>query len=600
MPLLTRSSLALRIVFAALLLCLVPAAHAASFAAPDSTVTVLWNPNPEPDIRSYVVYYGQTSGSYDHSVDVDGSTTTATLTNLAVGTWYCAVQATNSVGLSSELSDEISFQIRSPVIDKIGISGRSADLLSGSSITLSQAPVGNASMSEMMTILNDSDHAITNLAINVNGGDFIASSLMKTRLAPGERTWFYVFFVPKDGGVRSGSVSITSTNASGSLFTMALSGTAIAPVVAVRGTDGQSLLSGVSAPGFGVTRISESLVPQCFTIANEGNAALTGLAVTVDGVAADDFLFAKPEETTLAPGASTRLFVLFRPTAIGTRLATLHITNQTVKTSSFDIPLFGTGVGVPKLSVFFGTGSLGSFQLPTSLGLGSAMIGSAAGSQPLTLQNIGTETLSLISATIDGPQANDFMLAAQPVAALAPNASQTLRIVFRPTAAGPRNAVLHLASNDPDRPIVNISLLATGVALPPKIVITAPTTRRRVVEPAMPVFETVNLPTAGFSASTAVAKPAATILATVTQGIEVIRGKKYRTLTIKGGSVSGRDVEVSSDLLTWSSGDRHTTVMAAAKGTLKVRDNTPISDSPKRYIRVRPGADRGSITRASL
>ena len=74
------------------------------------------------------------------------------------------------------------------------------------------------------------------------------------------------------------------------------------------------------------------------------------------------------------------------------------------------------------------------------------------------------------------------------------------------------------------------------------------------------------------------------------QSIEVISGRKYLTLTIArnpGTTVLARNVEVSSDLVTWSSGKRHTTVLLDNAQNLKVRDNTPLTVAAKRYIRLK-------------
>jgi hypothetical protein len=46
-------------------------------------------------------------------------------------------------------------------------------------------------------------------------------------------------------------------------------------------------------------------------------------------------------------------------------------------------------------------------------------------------------------------------------------------------------------------------------------------------------------------------------------------------------------IEVSGDLLDWSSGPVHTTMVRDNHQILRVRDNTPLTGSAKRYIRVR-------------
>ncbi len=69
--------------------------------------------------------------------------------------------------------------------------------------------------------------------------------------------------------------------------------------------------------------------------------------------------------------------------------------------------------------------------------------------------------------------------------------------------------------------------------------------------------------------------------------IEVIEGRKYLALTIARHGLSVGNVEVSSNLLDWYSGNQHTTVMVNAATLYKVRDNTPVTPKTNRYIRLK-------------
>jgi len=81
----------------------------ALFAAPlfAGSVTVTWDPNTEPDVTGYVVFYGTQSGVYISNHNV-GNVTTCTVDNLTAGqTYYFAVQAVSASGLTSPLSQEV-------------------------------------------------------------------------------------------------------------------------------------------------------------------------------------------------------------------------------------------------------------------------------------------------------------------------------------------------------------------------------------------------------------------------------------------------------------------------------------------------------------
>lgn len=79
------------------------------------SVTLAWDPNTEPDIAGYRMYYGTESGVYTQIINV-GNVTNYTVTNLNVGPiYYFAVTCYNTSGLESEFSNEVSFGYPVPV-----------------------------------------------------------------------------------------------------------------------------------------------------------------------------------------------------------------------------------------------------------------------------------------------------------------------------------------------------------------------------------------------------------------------------------------------------------------------------------------------------
>ena len=78
-----------------------------SQAKATGSVALLWDPNPEPDIAGYRLFYGTSSGNYAHQIDV-GNTTGATVSNLADGTYFFVVTAYNTATVQSLPSNEVS------------------------------------------------------------------------------------------------------------------------------------------------------------------------------------------------------------------------------------------------------------------------------------------------------------------------------------------------------------------------------------------------------------------------------------------------------------------------------------------------------------
>src|SRR5205085_847430 len=78
-----------------------------SQARATGNVALQWDPNPEPDISGYRLFYGPSSGNYTQQIDVR-NTTAATVSNLADGTYFFVVTAYNTAIVESLPSDEVS------------------------------------------------------------------------------------------------------------------------------------------------------------------------------------------------------------------------------------------------------------------------------------------------------------------------------------------------------------------------------------------------------------------------------------------------------------------------------------------------------------
>jgi len=75
---------------------------------PAAEVTISWDPNPEPTLAGYRVYYGTFTSYYDNVIDA-GNRTSCTITGLAPGvTYFIAATAYSNTGDESYFSGEIS------------------------------------------------------------------------------------------------------------------------------------------------------------------------------------------------------------------------------------------------------------------------------------------------------------------------------------------------------------------------------------------------------------------------------------------------------------------------------------------------------------
>lgn len=161
-------------------------------------------------------------------------------------------------------------------------------------------------------------------------------------------------------------------------------------------------------------------------VLNSGSAPLNFTGFTMGGAHPGDFLRSGDCSigTPLAIGAQCTLTITFQPSALLARSASITILSD-ASNSSVLIALGGTGVPVPAPQVSL---------LPATLDFGQQTLGGLYPRRVITLQNVGTATLSVSSIVVTGSSFTNASGVACP-AALAPGASCTIEIAFNPTAA---------------------------------------------------------------------------------------------------------------------------------------------------------------------
>lgn len=147
----------------------------------------------------------------------------------------------------------------------------------------------------------------------------------------------------------------------------------VQPDIAVEQPVGSGLSNGGSAPSFGSLPVGSS-ASATFTVKNVGNASLTGLAFSLSGPDAADFVLTPPTISTLAIGASTTCTVTFKPSALGARSAILNMASNDPDEAPFTLTLEGDGLaGVAFRAADF-------------------FFKEESGTQPVTVQRTGSTT----------------------------------------------------------------------------------------------------------------------------------------------------------------------------------------------------------------
>ncbi len=461
---------------------------------------------------------------------------------------------TAAIHISSNDADESPYRIL--------LSGTGADVLAVSITRADSAPltdedknlgnllIGSTGPTKTFTLKNTGTATLTGLkvaATGLNGADFLVGSPAADSLAPGMSTTFRVTFHPSSAGRRSALLHFSSNEKTGSLFDLPLTATGIAiPKIAVAAPSGL----------FGSESIGTTGDPQTFTISNTGTEDLENLSISIVGPHAADFEAGVLAKSVLSPGISTSFRVDFTPSAAGSRIATLRITSNDADQSLLEFDLSGSGIATPEIAIKVNGGS-NLTDGDAFMSFGNVALGRSSSQKTFTITNRGSAKLSGIRLVKTGLHGSDFSVSSLRTTSLAPGASLTFSVAFKPTAGGTRWAAVQVASNDEDEKFFDIVLTGKGKTTAPQKRSTRVATRQ---------------------------------IPTVLNSIDVVDGEKFRTLTVvwpEGQRDRSQRVEVSSDLLSWSSGPSHTTVVLSNGTTLKVRDNTPITADEKRHIRLK-------------
>jgi uncharacterized repeat protein (TIGR01451 family) len=215
----------------------------------------------------------------------------------------------------------------------------------------------------------------------------------------------------------------------------------------------------VQSINFASQPVGTSSAAQAVTLTNQSTVlAVTSLTIAASG----DFSETDNCGTGLAPSASCIISVTFKPTATGTRTGAITLTDNALG-SPQSVSLTGLGINAPAISL-----------APTSLTFSSQRVGSQSASQPVTMTNGGNAILNISSISITGSNPNDFGQTNNCNTTLAPNATCTINVTFKPTAGGQRTAGISISS-DARGSVPTVTLSGTGVStgldLSPSIVI---------------------------------------------------------------------------------------------------------------------------------
>lgn len=293
--------------------------------------------------------------------------------------------------------------------------------------------VGTTSGVRTITLSNPSHVMFSIQGISI-GGDFTGTNNCGVKLVPGAGCVISVQFSPSTTGARPGAITLTDGTRS-SPQTIPLTGT---------GVNGPSLAVSPNRVNFAPQAIGASSMPAVIGLANTGNSVLQIAKVGTMGPNGADFSESSACGSSLAAGSNCSVSVTFKPTAAGTRRASIAISDSASASPQL-VALTGAGLGpIVSLSA-------------TSLTFASQSVGTSSSPQNATITNIGGALLGISQISAAG----DFVQTNNCPANLLAGVNCAVSVTFTPTSIGTRPGSLTFTDSDPTGTQV-ITLSGTG------------------------------------------------------------------------------------------------------------------------------------------
>ena len=387
-----------------------------------------------------------------NSVGISSSTTfIVTFSPLAAGTRTATISIVNN----DSSNNPYVFAIKGTgVVQGISITGNATAITNGASTTSTTnwTDFGTGTLSETFTITNTGNVVLTIGAISftgTNASDFSIQTAPSTTIGSYGSTTFIVLFTPSASGARTATINIVNNDSTKNPYTYAIKATSTAlPLISVQGNATTISNGATSVTTSNWTNFSNLTITRTFTINNTGNFPLTIGGITFTGVNPGDFSILTPPSATIAALGNTTFTVLFTPSALGLRDATVKIVNNDSTKNPFTfaiegncvaqaITLQGNATNIVNGATTTSTGNWTDFSTVTI-------------TRTFTINNTGNTPLTIGAITFTGTNPGDFSILTPPSATVPAFGSTTFTVLFTggATSGTIRSAIINIVNND--------------------------------------------------------------------------------------------------------------------------------------------------------
>lgn len=313
--------------------------------------------------------------------------------------------------------------------------------LSPTPLAFGSEPVGSTTAAKVVTVKNTGTGAVTLTGETVSAPFLKSATTCGSSLAVGASCTVSVEFKPTSAVSSTGTL-VVSSNGTSSPASVSLTGTGTAvstPTLSLTPTS-------IAFPNTIVGTTSDATT---VVVKNSSTATVTLSSIALTGSYASSFELLDTCGATLAASASCNLYIAFKPASAAALSATVFITDN-ASGSPQKVTLTGTGTAAPSVKLS-----------TTSLAFSTTTHGTTSDALPVTLTNAGTATLTLTGITLTGTNPTNFEALDTCGATLAPGASCTVYVGFKPAAVASYSAKLTITDNGAASPQY-VSLTGTG------------------------------------------------------------------------------------------------------------------------------------------
>ncbi|MDH3644789.1 MAG: choice-of-anchor D domain-containing protein, partial [Gammaproteobacteria bacterium] len=319
------------------------------------------------------------------------------------------------------------------------------------------APGNTANLTTTVSNLGSSDLTVTGLVLSGSADFALAAGApaVPFTVTAGSSVPVGVDYTPSGGGADSGTLTVQSNDADEPSVVVTLSGEAVPPDIT---TTPSSLDFGALAVGSTATLTT--------TVGNIGGTDLTVTAIGVSG--SPDFALgagAPAVPFTVAPGGSVDIPVAYSPAVVGSHAGSLDIASNDPDEPTVAVGLQGSGASSAACDIAAN---------PLALDFGAILIGSIE-TLTTTMTNTGAADCTVSGVTVTG--SSEFGLGpgnpSTPFVVPA-GGSVYIAVAYQPADLVADNGTLDISSDDPDSPVINVTLSGTGTSVPPSVCEVAP------------------------------------------------------------------------------------------------------------------------------